>query len=64
MFRYPRETTPCAATSELGRVLEPLPVLPWGVLAFLYLGCFGVRQFAFVSLTIPVLDKYGGTPPC
>lgn len=54
MFRRSRETAPCAAESVLGRVLEPLPVLPWGPLALSYLGVpivVGVRgQLAFGSL--------------
>ncbi len=65
MFRRSRETAPSAAASELGRVLEPLPVLPWGALALGYLGVpiiVGVRSICLCfSLTIPVLDKYGGS---
>lgn len=65
MFRRSRETAPGAAASELGRVLKPLPVLPWGALALGYLGVpivVGVRSTCFYfSLTIPVLDKYGGS---
>lgn len=65
MFRRSRETAPCAAESVLGRVLEPLPVLPWGPLALSYLGVpivVGVRSTCFwFSLTIPGLDKYGGS---
>lgn len=38
MFRRSRETAPSVAASALGRVLEPLLVLPWGPLALSYLG--------------------------
>lgn len=65
MFRRPRETAPFAAASELGRVFEPLPVLPCGPLALGFLGvpiAMGVRSKCFdFFLTIPVLDKYGGS---
>lgn len=65
MFKRLRETAPSAAASDLGRVLEPLPVLPWGPLALSYLGVpivVGVRSACFCfSLTILVLDKYGGS---
>lgn len=42
----PRETAPSAQASDLGHVLDPLLVLPWGPLALLYLGVpivLGVR---------------------
>ena len=38
MFRHPRDVAPGAEASELGRLLEPLPVLMWGASAMGYLG--------------------------
>src|ERR1700722_10957289 len=72
MFRHPREVTPDAALSELGRILEPLPVLPWGAPALVHLGVpivLGVSSFCLLlSLHCPIyvairqrlLITYGG----
>src|SRR5277367_5381732 len=61
MFRHPREVTPDAAISELGRILEPLPVLPWGAPALAHLGVpivLGVSSLCLL-LSLHYNDKCG-----
>lgn len=38
MLRRPREAQPDAITSEIGAILAPLDIFPWGPLAMNYLG--------------------------
>ena len=38
MFRRPRETQPDPITLEVGEILAPLVIFPWGPLAMNYLG--------------------------
>lgn len=48
MFRRPRETQPDPITSEIGHILAPLDIFPWGPLAMNYLGVpivLGVSSF-------------------
>lgn len=53
MFRRPRETQPNPITSEIGEMLAPLDIFPWGPLAMNYLGVpivLGVSLF-IINLT-------------
>lgn len=38
MFRGPRKTEPEYLSEEVNTILQPLPVIPWGALAMVYLG--------------------------
>jgi hypothetical protein len=38
MIRRPREPEPDPITSEIGHILAPLVIFPWGPLAMNYLG--------------------------
>ena len=38
MIRRPREAQPDAITSEIGAILAPMDIFPWGPLAMNYLG--------------------------
>lgn len=38
MLRHPRESEPDTIASELGNLLSPLVIFPWGPLAMRYLG--------------------------
>ena len=62
MFRYPRQVAPDATTSELGRVLEPLPILLWGPPALAHLGvpiALGVSSFCLLlSLHYPTMCRF------
>ncbi|KAJ5943965.1 hypothetical protein N7516_004133 [Penicillium verrucosum] len=53
MFRRPRETQPDPITSEIGEILAPLDIFPWGPLAMNYLGV----PIVFGTAMIAVHDK-------
>ncbi|KAJ5801552.1 uncharacterized protein N7518_003620 [Penicillium psychrosexuale] len=50
MLRRPREAQPDAITSEIGAILAPLDIFPWGPLAMNYLGVPIVLGTAMIAV--------------